>query len=80
MYYMKQENELCHKCRVMFPKDETLDCSVCELSTRCFDCIPNYKKVFNEDGSFKYVCLQCIRKKRAPTSLYEMLNMNTIVK
>ena len=77
---IEPKNDYCHKCRVFFPKDEIKDCYICALSCRCIDCIPNYKKVFNEDGTFKYVCLQCIRKKRTPTSLSEILNMNTIVK
>ena len=77
---MEPEKNMCHKCKMFVSVDESLDCFVCGLSCRCLDCIPKTKKVFNDDGTFKYLCPQCIRKRRGPTTFYDFLNQITEVK
>ena len=70
-------NTFCHKCKIFVSKDETLDCIDCRNNARCVECIPNSRKVYQMDGSFKYRCLPCMRGTHGlPHSLYEMLNKN----
>jgi hypothetical protein len=69
---MELEKKFCHKCHIYQPIDECLDCFVCALSCRCFDCVSDNTKVENADGTFKYACPQCIRKNRyCPSSFAE---------
>ena len=75
----KTDKNYCHQCNMYVPKADSLDCFVCELSCRCLECIPDKKKVHQEDGTYKYLCFQCVRKRRGPKTFYELMNQNTIV-
>ena len=70
---MEPKTKYCHNCTKDVPSYKALDCCMCGLSCRCFDCIPENMKVNQLDHnspSYQYLCPQCIRKGRGPIAYY----------